>query len=152
MSLEYSMFRFSDDYPTADGLSDMIMQVCMDNTCESESVSRLIRSLVRAAHELRWLEAIGAGDEDEVDIPEVPAPGELYLECYARACRAIGEHYDGDDEWWEDWWPTDCPWHPDDIARLSRLRAGATQSLRRQLRSEFAKHKEAEDSKAHSET
>ena len=27
MSLEYSMFRFSDDYPTAEGLSEMIMQV-----------------------------------------------------------------------------------------------------------------------------
>ena len=141
MSLEYSMFRFSDDYPTADGLSDMIMQVCMDDTCESESVERLIRSLVKAAHELRWLEAIGASeDEDEVDIPEANDPGALYLECYAKACRAIGERYDGDDEWWEDWWPTDCKWHPDDIARLARLRAGETQSLRRQLRNEFAKH------------
>ena len=31
MSLEYSVFRFSDDYPTAEGLSEMIMEVCMDD-------------------------------------------------------------------------------------------------------------------------
>lgn len=143
MSLEYSMFRFSDDHPTAEGLSEMIMQVCMDDSCESESVERLIRALVQAAHELRWLEAMGAADdEDEVDIPTVREPGYLFMDKYAAACKAIGEPCDEGDAWWEDWWPTDCPWHPDDVARLARLQAGETRSVRRQLREEFLKHKE----------
>lgn len=146
MSLEYSMFRFSDDYPTAEGLSEMIMQVCMDDSCESESVERLIRALVQAAHELRWLEAMGAADdEDEVDIPSARQPGYLFMDKYVAACKAIGEPCGDGDAWWEDWWPTDCPWHPDDVARLARLKAGETRAVRRQLREEFLKHKEKTD-------
>lgn len=143
MSLEYSMFRFSDDHPTAEGLSEMIMQVCMDDSCESESVERLIRALVQAAHELRWLKAMGAADdEDEVDIPTVREPGYLFMDKYAKECKRMGEPCEDGDSWWEDWWPTDCPWHPDDVARLASLKAGETRSIRRQLREEFAKHKE----------
>lgn len=144
MSLEYSMFRFSDDYPTAEGLSEMIMQVCMDDSCGSESEERLIRALVQAAHELRWLEAMGAADEDEVDIPSVREPWYLFMDKYAKACKRMGEPCEDGDAWWEDWWPTDCPWHPDDISRLAGLKAGETKSIRRQLRAEFAKHKEKE--------
>ena len=143
MSLEYSMFRFSDDYPTAEGLSEMIMQVCMDDSCGSESVDRLIRALVQAAHELRWIEAEeDAEDEDDVAIPSVREPGYLFMDKYAKACKKIGEPCEEGDAWWEDWWPTDCPWHPDDIAWLARLKAGETRSVRRQLREEFLKHKE----------
>lgn len=145
MSLEYSMFRFSDDYPTAEGLSEMIMQVCMDDSCGSESEERLIRALVQAAHELRWLEAMGAADEDEVDIPSVREPGYLFMDKYAKACKRMGEPCEDGDAWWEEWWPTDCPWHPDDIARLARLKAGETRALRRQLREEFLKHRENAD-------
>ena len=143
MSLEYSMVRFSDDYPTAEGLSEMIMQVCMDDSCQSESVERLIRALVQATHELRWLEAMGeAEDEDEVDIPSVREPGYLFMDKYELACKKLGEPCNEGDAWWEEWWPTDCPWHPDDIARLARLKAGETRAVRRQLREEFLKHKE----------
>ena len=146
MSLEYSMFRFSDDYPTAENLSEMIMHVCMEDSWESESVERLVRSLVNAAHELRWLEAMGeAEDEDDVDTPSVREPEYLFMDKYAAACKAIGEPCNEGDAWWEDWWPTDCPWHPEDIARLARLKAGETRAVRRQLREEFLKHKEKTD-------
>ena len=144
MSLEYAMFRFSDDYPTAEGLSEMIMQVCMDDSCGSESVDRLIRALVQATYELRWIEAMAtAEDEDDVNIPSVREPGYLFMDKYEQACKKIGEPCGDGDAWWEDWWPTDCPWHPDDIARLARLKAGESKSVRRQLREEFLKHKEA---------
>jgi hypothetical protein len=142
MSLEYSMFRFSDDYPTAEGVSEMIMQVCMDDSCESESVERLIRALVNAAYQLRTLEQLAETDEDEVWVREAENPGERFMDRYAKECKKIGEPCNEGDAWWEDWWPTDCPWHPDDIARLARLKAGETRAVRRQLREEFLKHKE----------
>lgn len=147
MSLEYAMFRFSDDYPTADGLSEMIMQVCMDDDRgDSEHTERLLRCLVNAAYELRYQEAVAeADDEDEVNIPFVGEPGYLFMDKYAQACKKIGEPCNEGDAWWEDWWPTDCLWHPSDIARLARLKAGETRSIRRQLREEFAKHKEKAD-------
>lgn len=146
MSLEYTMFRYSDDYPTAEGLSEMIMQVCMDDERgRRDGSERLIRCLVNAAYELRYQEALAESDEDDVDIPEVRQPGHLFMDSYARACRAIREACDEDDVWWEEWWPTDCSWHPDDIAHLARLKAGETQSVRRQLRAEWAKHKETND-------
>jgi hypothetical protein len=143
MSLEYSMFRFSDDYPTAESLSELVMQVCMGGNNQGDEHCRLIRSLVEAAHELRWIEAEeDAEDEDEVEVPAVREPGYLFMDKYAKACKKIGEPCDAGDAWWEDWWPTDCPWHPDDIARLARLKAGETRAVRRQLREEFLKHKE----------
>lgn len=143
MSLEYSMFRFSDDYPTAEGLSEMIMQVCMDeDRGNCESTERLIRYLVNATYELRYQEAMAEGDDGEVDIPMIPEPWCLFMDKYESVCKRIGEPVCDGDAWWETWWPTDCRWHPDDIARLARLKAGAAQSLRRQLRAEFAKHKE----------
>lgn len=140
MSLEYSMFRFSDDYPTADGLSEMIMQVCMDEDGNSDEHTSLIRSLVNAAYSLRQIEALAeAEDEDEVRIRECHRDAErLYMDRYAKACRKIGEPCEEGDAWWEDWWPTGCPWHPDDIARLARLKAGETRAVRRQLRQMFA--------------
>jgi len=141
MSLEYSMFRFSDDYPTAEGVSEMIMQVCMGGDNESDNHCRLITALVGAAYELRWIEAEEEA-EDEVNIPSVREPGYLFMDKYAKACKKIGEPCNEGDAWWEDWWPTDCPWHPDDIARLARLKAGETRAVRRQLREEFLKHKE----------
>lgn len=146
MSLEYSMFRFSDDYPTAEGLSEMIMQVCMDDERgDSDSAERLLCALINAAYELRYQEAMAESDEDEVEIPSVREPGYLFMDKYESACKKIGEPVCDGDAWWEDWWPTDCPWHPDDIARLARLKAGETRSIRRQLREEFAKHKEKSD-------
>ena len=144
MSLEYSMFRFSDDYPTAEGLSEMLMQVCMGGDNQSDTHCRLIAAIVSATYELRWIEAEEeAEDEDEVDIPSVREPGYLFMDKYARECKKMGEPCEDGDAWWEDWWPTNCPWHPDDIARLARLKAGETRSVRRQLREEFLKHKEA---------
>lgn len=147
MSLEYSMFRFSDDYPTAEGLSEMIMQVCMDeDRADNDSTQRLIRALVRATHELRYQEAIEAADDDDaVGIPAVLNADHLFIEKYEAISKKMGEPVCDGDAWWEDWWPTDCPWHPNDIARLARLKVGEAQSLRRQLRAEFAKHKENAD-------
>jgi hypothetical protein len=143
MSLDYAMFRFSDDYPTADGLSEMIMQVAMNDSGD-EMDGEILRRLVDAAWYLRTIEATDeAEDEDEVDIPSVREPGSLYMAKYAAVCKAIGEPCDDGDAWWEDWWPTNCLWHPADIARLASLKAGETRSVRRQLRAEFAKHKES---------
>lgn len=145
MSLEYSMFRFSDDYPTAEGLSEMIMQVCMDDDRgDSEHAERLLRALINAAYELRYQEAMAESDEDDAEIPSVREPGYLFMDKYESACKKIGEPCNEGDAWWEEWWPADCPWHPDDIARLARLKAGETKSIRRQLREEFAKHKGGE--------
>jgi hypothetical protein len=142
MSLEYSMFRFSDDYPTAEGLSEMIMQVCMGGDNQGDQHCRLIRAVVEAAYELRWIEAEEAAqevndDDADVDIPSVREPGYLFMDKYARACKKLGEPCNDGDSWWEDWWPTDCPWHPDDIARLASLKAGETRAVRRQLRQAF---------------
>ncbi|NDE18098.1 hypothetical protein EBZ80_24585 [bacterium] len=134
MSLEYSMFRFSDDYPTAEGLSEMIMQVAM-NESGGEMEGEVLRRLVDAAWHLRTIEATEeAGDDEEVDIPSVREPGYLFMDKYAAACKAIGEPCNDGDAWWEDWWPTNCLWHPGDIAHLARLKAGETQAVRRQLR------------------
>jgi len=138
MSLEYSMFRFSDDYPTAEGLSEMIMQVCMDDDGNSDEHTSLIRSLVNAAYSLRQIEAVAeVEDEGEACVRTTDKPEALYMDRYAKACKKIGEPCDDGDAWWEDWWPTDCTWHPDDIARLARLKAGETKSVRRQLRQAF---------------
>ena len=145
MSLEYSMFRFSDDYPTAEGLSEMIMQVCMDDSRDRGVAGQCLRALVNAAYQLRTLEQLAETDEDEVNVPEVSDPECRFLDRYARACRAMRERCDDGDAWWEDWWPTDCPWHPDDIARLARLKAGETASVRRQLRAMWATDKENTD-------
>lgn len=150
MSLEYSMFRFSDDYPTAETLSEMVMQVCMDeDRADNDSTQRLIRALVRATNELRYQEAIEAADEleddDEVCVRQVENPGERFMDRYARECKKIGEPCNEGDAWWEDWWPTDCPWHPDDVARLARLKAGEARAFRRAMREELAQHKEAAD-------
>lgn len=143
MSLEYSMFRFSDDYPTAEGLSEMIMQVCMNDEGDADAGERLVRALVEAAYQLRWMEqAEELDDYDEAYVRVVENPGERFMDRYAKACRHIGEPCNEGDAWWEDWWPTDCPWHPDDIARLARLKAGETRAVRRQLREEYLKHKE----------
>lgn len=145
MSLEYSMFRFADDYPTAESLSEILMQVCM-NEHGGEMEGVIIRCLSDALWHLRTIEATEeAEDEDEVDIPSVREPGRLFMELYAKSCKAIGEPCEDGDAWWEDWWPTNCLWHPDDIARLARLKAGETRSVRRQLREAFAKHKENDD-------
>lgn len=139
------MFRFSDDYPTAEGLSEMIMQVCMDDDRgDSEHAERLLRALINAAYELRYQEAMAESDEDDAEIPSVREPGYLFMDKYESACKKIGEPCNEGDAWWEEWWPADCPWHPDDIARLARLKAGETKSIRRQLREEFAKHKGGE--------
>lgn len=145
MSLEYAMFRFSDGYPTAEGLSEMIMQVCMDDSRDDGVAGQCIRALVNAAYQLRTLEQLAETDEDEVWVMEVKNPGEMFMDRYSKACKKIGEPCNEGDAWWEDWWPTDCPWHPDDIALLARLKAGETRSIRRQLREEFAKHKEKSD-------
>lgn len=143
MSLEYAMFRFSDDYPTAEGVSEMIMQVCMNDAGDDDTKERLVRALVNAAHQLRWMEqAAESEDDDEVCVRELENPAEQFMDRYAKACKKIGEPCNEGDAWWEDWWPTKCPWHPDDIARLARLKAGETRSVRRQLREEFLKHKE----------
>jgi hypothetical protein len=145
MSLEYSMFRFSDDYPTAEGLSEMIMQVAM-NDSGSDMEGEVLRRLVDAAWHLRTIEATDeAEDEDEVDIPSVREPGYLFMDKYAAACKAIGEPCNDGDAWWEEWWPTGCLWHPDDIARLARLKAGETRAVRRQLREMFAHREDATD-------
>lgn len=136
MSLEYSMFRFSDDYPTADGLAEMIMQVCMDeDRGDCDNTERLIRSLVVAADALRHSES---SDDEEVSIPTAHEPGRLFMDKYSAACRKLGFTPDAGDIWWEDWWPTNCPWHPDDIAHLARLKAGQSHAIRRQLRQMFA--------------
>jgi hypothetical protein len=143
MSLEYSLFRFSDDYPTAEGLSEMIMQVCMDeDRGDYDHTERLIAALVQAAYQLRYVEAAADDDEGEADIAIAPDAPALFMARYEHACKAIGEPCEDGDAWWEDWWPTDCPWHPADISHLARLKAGETKSVRRQLRAEFAKHKE----------
>ena len=140
MSLEYSMFRFRNDYPTAEGLSEMIMQVCMDDDSQGDADERtaLIRSLVNAAYSMRCIESL-----DEVEDPSlacvrtVDNPERLFMDRYAKACQKIGERCDEGDAWWEEWWPTDCMWHPDDIARLARLKAGETRAVGRQLRQAF---------------
>lgn len=142
MSLEYSLFRFSDDYPTAEGLSEMIMQVCVprgDRPSDDDEHTALIRSLVNAAYHLRCIEQAEEVDDTEVCVRTVDDPGRMFLDRYAKACQKIGERCDEGDAWWEDWWPTDCMWHPDDIARLARLKAGETRAVRRQLREMFAK-------------
>jgi hypothetical protein len=140
MSLEYSMFRFSDDYPTAEGLSEMIMQVCVprgDRPSNDDDHTALIRSLVNAAYHLRCIEQADEVDDAEVCVRTVDDPAAQFMDRYARACKKLGESCDVGDAWWEDWWPTDCAWHPDDIARLARLKAGETKSVRRQLRQAF---------------
>jgi hypothetical protein len=143
MSLDYAMFRFSDDYPTADGLSEMIMQVAMNDSGD-EMEGEILRRLVDAAWYLRTIEATDeAEDEDEVDIQSVREPGSLYMAKYASACEAIGEPCEDGDAWWEDWWPTNCLWHPADIARLAMLKAGEARAVGRALRAEFAKHRES---------
>lgn len=140
MSLEYSMFRFADDYPTAEGMSEAVMQVCMDDDrADCDSTERLIRFLVNATHELRYQEAAAEDEDGEANIPQVRKPAELFMAKYESVCKKIGEPVCDGDAWWEDWWPQDCRWHPDDIARLARLKAGETRSIRRQLREEFAK-------------
>jgi hypothetical protein len=134
MSLEYSLFRFSDDYPTAEGLSEMIMQVAMDDS-GGDMEGEVLRRLVDALWFLRTIAATAeAYDEDEVDIPSVREPGALYMERYAQACQKIGEPCDEGDAWWEEWWPTNCLWHPAEVARLARLKAGETRSVRRESR------------------
>jgi len=146
MSLEYSMFRFSDDYPAAEGLSEMIMQVCMDDDRgDCDHTTRLISSLVTAAYQLRYVEADEDEDGDKADVSIVNDAPDLFMSAYAKACKKIGEPCNDGDAWWEEWWPTDCPWHPHDIARLARLKAGETRAVRRQLREEFLKHKEVCD-------
>ena len=146
MSLEYSMFRFSDDYPTAEGLSEMIMQVCMDeDRGDCDHTTRLISALVSAAYHLRYVEAAENDEDGEADITIATDAAALFMSLYVKACKQIGEPCNDGDAWWEDWWPTDCPWHPADIAHLARLKAGETKSVRRQLRAEFAKHKEVRD-------
>lgn len=143
MSLEYSMFRFSDDYPTAEGVSEMIMQVCMDDERgHGDDAERLIHALVDAAYSLRCMEHLENTDDDEADIPVASNAPAQFMALYAKACKAIGEPCNEGDAWWEDWWPQYVRWHPDDIARLARLKAGETRSMRRQLREEFLKHKE----------
>jgi hypothetical protein len=103
-----------------------------------------MRALVVAASELRWTEANEDDDDDEseVSVPAVREPVYLFMDKYAAACKQIGEPCNEGDAWWEDWWPTGCPWHPDDIAQLARLKAGEARSVRRQLQEEFLKHKE----------
>lgn len=141
MSLEYSMFRFADDYPTAEGLSEMIMQVCMDEH-GTDVHGEIVKRLVDAAWFMRCVESMKATGEDDPDIPNVRDPGSLFMEQYAKACKRMGEPCEDGDAWWEDWWPTDCLWHRSDVVRLARLKAGETKTVRRQLRAAFAKHKE----------
>lgn len=148
MSLEYSMFRYSDDYPTAEGLSEMIMQVCVprgDRPSDDDYHTALIRSLVNAAYELRCIEQANEIDNSEVWVRTSDDPEALFLDCYAKACQKIGERYDEGEAWWEDWWPTDCLWHPDDLSRLARLKVSETRAVRRQMREEFLKHKQKEE-------
>jgi hypothetical protein len=138
MSLEYSMFRFSDDYPTAEGLSEMIMQVCMDDDRGGgDDAERLIHALVDATYVLRSMEHLENTDDDEADIPVASNAPSQFMALYAKACKAIGEPCEDGDAWWEDWWPQHVRWHPDDIARLARLKAGETRAVRRQLRQAF---------------
>ncbi len=121
------------------------MQVCMDeDRADCDSTERLIRFLVNATYELRYQESAAADEDGEANIPQARKPAELFMAKYASACKQIGEPVCDGDAWWEDWWPQDGPWHPDDIARLARLKAGQTRSIRRQLRAEFAKHKHNE--------
>jgi hypothetical protein len=137
MSLEYSMFRFSDDYPTAEGLSEMIMQVCMDDDRGNcEHAARLISAFVKAAYQLRYMES--DDDDGEANIPIAADPADLFIERYTKIAQKTGMECTVGDAWWEDWWPTDCPWHPADISHLARLKVGEAQALRRQLRAMFA--------------
>lgn len=145
-SLEYLMFRFADDYPTAESMSEMIMQVAMDDDRgDSENSQRLLRHLVNAAYELRYQEALeDSEDEDDVTVPVADDPACLFMSKYEAECERIGEPVSVGDAWWETWWPIHCNWHPRDIARLARLKAGEARSIRRQLREEFEKHKGGE--------
>jgi len=139
MSLEYSMFRFADGYPTAEGLSEMIMQVCMDDDRgDFDHTTRLISALVNAAYQLRYVEAAEKDDDGEANIPIADDPADLFIDRYTKIAQKAGMEYTVGDVWWEDWWPTDCMWHPDDIAHLARLKAGETRAVRRQLRAMFA--------------
>lgn len=143
MSLEYSMFRFSDDYPTADGLSEIMMQVCMDDDSgDSDHAERLIAALVEATYQLRYMEAADEDENGKADVAVADNAPKLFMTVYAKACKALGEPCDEGDAWWEEWWPTAIRWHPDDIARLAKLKAGETRAIRRQLRAKLQKHRE----------
>ena len=107
----------------------MIMQVAM-NDGGGDMARELLRRLVDAVWYLRTIEATDeVEDEAEVDVPSVRDPGSLYMAKYAAACKAISEPCNDGDTWWEDWWPKNCLWHPDDIARLARLRVVSFSSL-----------------------
>ena len=126
MSLEYSLFRFSDDYPTAEGLSEMIMQVCMDqDRGDCDDTERLISALVTAAYQLRYMEAAANDDDGEANITIASDAPALFMSLYTKACKKIGEPCNDGDAWWEDWWPTDCQWHPHDIGCIEQPEKGS---------------------------
>lgn len=143
MSLEYSMFRFADDFPTAEAIGEMVLQVCMQDFGDDYDTD-MIRGLVNAAYACATKEYVAEHDEsDDFDLALPQREIEThFIDRYAQACQAIGEPWTADDQWWEDWWPTDCQWTKELVSQLARLKAGQTQSVRRQLRAEFAKHKE----------
>jgi hypothetical protein len=144
MSLEYSMFRFADDFPTAETIGEMALQVCMQDFGDDYDTD-MIRGLVNAAYACATKEYVAEHDEsDDFDLalPQQEVAAQ-FLRQYERTCKGLGEFIADGDQWWEDWWPTDCQWTKDLVSKLARLKAGQTQAVRRQLRAEFAKHKEA---------
>lgn len=139
MTLDYAMFRFADDFPTAETLGELAMQVCMQD-CGDDYDTDMIRGLVNAAYACARKEHDAGHDEDDgLDFSlEQREVGEQFMRRYERACKAIGEPCEEGDQWWEDWWPTDCQWTKALVSRLAQLKAGETQSVRRQLRAAFA--------------
>jgi hypothetical protein len=140
MSLEYAMFRFEDGKPTSEGLSEILMQVCMYSDGAGDEHTTLIEHLVEATFSMRCIESMDGDDEDEVPIESDPE--KTYARAFLRAVARSGIKASEDESYWEDWWPTNVHWHREDIRRLARLKAGEYVAVRKKMLELMSKRKE----------
>jgi hypothetical protein len=122
-SFEYTLFS-SKEAPSVEEFSDLVIRMCMmgDDMPIGSNPHPGISSLVNILHSFRAAEA--EYEDDNAEIPVVEDPENFFLKEVRRIVGDPKAFNPWDDEIWEEHWPTDCLWHPEELKRLALLTVG----------------------------
>ena len=132
LSFNYTLFQMVED-PSSNHISEMLVRFCMMDGFDNESV---ISNLVQALYEMRQVESEEnlEDDDERVEVDVLDNPEDEFHSVYMKICKKEGINYVEGDSFWEDHWPTNCPWHKNEINIIAKLKVGWGEVFIRQCR------------------